>query len=133
MIVARVGDLMQRIENDRTGQILVGRTIGRSGDAMCDLHRAREDKKREFLGRASKLRSTVCQWFGLKTAGMVCQWFGIKITGTISPGLASKPVATISPGLISKPDASVSPSLTSKPVATGFPIWASTDGYSLVI
>jgi hypothetical protein len=64
---------------------------------------------------------------------MVCQWFGIKITGTISPDLASKPVATISPGLISKPDASVSPSLTSKPVATGFPIWASTDGYSLVI
>jgi hypothetical protein len=64
---------------------------------------------------------------------MVCQWFDIKITETISPGLASKPVATISPGLISKPDAPVSLSLTSKPVATGFPVWASTDGYSLVI
>jgi hypothetical protein len=50
MIVVGVGGLMQKIENGRTCQILVGRTIGRSGDAMCDLHRAREDKKREFLG-----------------------------------------------------------------------------------
>jgi hypothetical protein len=50
MIVAGVGDLMQRIENGHTGRILGGRTIGRSGDTVCDLHRAREDEEREFLG-----------------------------------------------------------------------------------
>jgi hypothetical protein len=125
MIVAGVGDLMQRIENGYTGRILGDQTIGKSGDTVYDLHRAREDEEREFLGWASKPMSTVCQWFDLKTAGMVCQWLGIKITGTISPGLVSKSMATISPGLISKPDATVSPSLTSKPVATGFPVWAS--------
>jgi hypothetical protein len=27
------------------GQILSGRTIGRSGDAVCDLHRARGDEE----------------------------------------------------------------------------------------
>jgi hypothetical protein len=29
----------------RTGQILGGRTIGRSGDAVCGMHRARGDEK----------------------------------------------------------------------------------------
>jgi hypothetical protein len=50
MIVAGVEDLVQRIGDDRTGQILDGRTIGRSGDAVCDLHRAHGDEEREFLG-----------------------------------------------------------------------------------
>jgi hypothetical protein len=49
-IVAGVGDLVQRIENCRTGQILGGRAIERSGGAVCGLHCARGDKKREFLG-----------------------------------------------------------------------------------
>jgi hypothetical protein len=48
-IVAVVGDLMQRIKDYCTGRILGGRAIERSGDAMCGLHRARGDKKREFL------------------------------------------------------------------------------------
>jgi hypothetical protein len=50
MIVAGVEDLVQRIGDDRTCQILDGRTIGRSGDAVCDLHRAHGDEEREFLG-----------------------------------------------------------------------------------
>jgi hypothetical protein len=33
-----------------TGQVLSGRTIRRSGDAVCGLHRAREDEERVFLG-----------------------------------------------------------------------------------
>jgi hypothetical protein len=33
-----------------TGRVLSGRTIGRSGDAVCDLHRAREDEEHMFLG-----------------------------------------------------------------------------------
>jgi hypothetical protein len=49
-IVAGVGDLMQRTMDGHTGRILGGRAIERSGDAMCGLHRARGDEKREFLG-----------------------------------------------------------------------------------
>jgi hypothetical protein len=33
-----------------TGQVLDGRMIGRSDDAVCGLHRARGDEEREFLG-----------------------------------------------------------------------------------
>jgi hypothetical protein len=34
----------------RTGRILGDRVIERSGDAVCDLHRAHGDKERGFLG-----------------------------------------------------------------------------------
>jgi hypothetical protein len=33
-----------------TGQVLGGRAIERSGDAMCDLHCARGDEEHRFLG-----------------------------------------------------------------------------------
>jgi hypothetical protein len=49
-IVTGVGDLMQRIEDGHTDRVLGGRTIERSGDAMCDLHHARGDEEREFFG-----------------------------------------------------------------------------------
>jgi hypothetical protein len=42
-IVAGVGDLMQRTEDGRTGEILGGRAVERSGGAMCGLHLARGD------------------------------------------------------------------------------------------
>jgi hypothetical protein len=32
------------------GRVLGGRTIGRSGDAVCGLHRAPRDKERGLLG-----------------------------------------------------------------------------------
>jgi hypothetical protein len=48
--MAGVGDLVQRIEYDRTGRILGGRAIERSGGAVCGLHRARGDEERGFLG-----------------------------------------------------------------------------------
>jgi hypothetical protein len=41
------------------GQVLGGRTIERSGDAICGLHRVKGDEEREFLGSTSKARSTV--------------------------------------------------------------------------
>jgi hypothetical protein len=41
-----------------TGRVLDGRTIGRSGDTVCGLHRAQGDEERRFLGWASKPRST---------------------------------------------------------------------------
>jgi hypothetical protein len=49
-IVARVGDLMLRTGDGRTGRVLGGWTIRRSGDVVCGLHRARGDEEREFLG-----------------------------------------------------------------------------------
>jgi hypothetical protein len=50
MIVAGVGDLVQRTWDGHTGRVLGGRMIERSGSAVCGLHRARGDEKREFLG-----------------------------------------------------------------------------------
>jgi hypothetical protein len=48
--MAGVGDLVQRTVDDRTGRVLSGRAIERSGGAVCGLHRARGDEEREFLG-----------------------------------------------------------------------------------
>jgi hypothetical protein len=49
-IVAREGDLVQRIGNGHTGRVLGGRAIERSGGTLCGLHRARGDEEREFFG-----------------------------------------------------------------------------------
>jgi hypothetical protein len=49
-IMAGVGDLVQRIEDGRTGQVLDGRTIERLGGAVCGMHRARGDEECGFLG-----------------------------------------------------------------------------------
>jgi hypothetical protein len=49
-IVAGVEDLVQRTRDGRTGQVLGGRMIERSGGIVCGLHRARGDEEREFLG-----------------------------------------------------------------------------------
>jgi hypothetical protein len=42
-----------------TGRVLGGRTIERLDDVVCSLYRAQGDEEREFLGLASKLRSTI--------------------------------------------------------------------------
>jgi hypothetical protein len=49
-IVVGVGDLVQRTGDGRTGRVLGGRTIERSGGAICCLHRAHGDEERRFLG-----------------------------------------------------------------------------------
>jgi hypothetical protein len=41
--VAGVGDLVQRTGDGRTGQILGGRAVERSGGAVCGLHLAHGD------------------------------------------------------------------------------------------
>jgi hypothetical protein len=41
-----------------TSRVLGGRTIGRSDDVVCSLHRAQGDEERGFLGFSSKPRST---------------------------------------------------------------------------
>jgi hypothetical protein len=48
--VAGVGDLVQRTRDSRTGRVLGGWAVERSGDAVCSLHRARGDEERGFLG-----------------------------------------------------------------------------------
>jgi hypothetical protein len=48
-IMVGVGDLVQRIGNGHIGRVLGGRTIERSGDTVCGLHRARGDEKHGFL------------------------------------------------------------------------------------
>jgi hypothetical protein len=53
-----------------TGWVLSGRSIGRSDDTVCGLHRAQGDEECGFLGLDSRLKSMV------------------------SPSLASKPVAS---------------------------------------
>jgi hypothetical protein len=42
-IVTGVGDLVQRTGDGRTGRVLGGRAIERSGGAVCGLHLARGD------------------------------------------------------------------------------------------
>jgi hypothetical protein len=79
---------VQRTADGHTCRVLIGWMIRRSGDAMSGLYHARG---------ASKPRSTVCQWFGLKT------------TGTAFSHLASKPVVTVFSGLASKPLGRYSP------------------------
>jgi hypothetical protein len=48
--VIGVGDLVQRTEDGRTGRVLGGRVIERSGGIVCGLHRACGDEERKFLG-----------------------------------------------------------------------------------
>jgi hypothetical protein len=43
MIVAGVGDLVQRTGDGRTGRVLNGQAVERSGGTMCGLHLARGD------------------------------------------------------------------------------------------
>jgi hypothetical protein len=49
-IVIGVEDLMQRTEDGRTGRVLGGQMIGRSGDVVCGLRHTQRDEEREFLG-----------------------------------------------------------------------------------
>jgi hypothetical protein len=48
--LAGVGDLVQRIGDGCTGQVLGGRTIEMLGGAVCGLHHAHRDEEHEFLG-----------------------------------------------------------------------------------
>jgi hypothetical protein len=49
-IMVGVGDLVQRTEDGRTGRVLGGRAIKRSGGVVCGLHRACGDEEHGFLG-----------------------------------------------------------------------------------
>jgi hypothetical protein len=105
--------------------VLGDRAVERSGDTVCGLHLARGDEERGFLGGASKPRSTICEWFVLKTTRMVSSGLASKPVVTVFAGLPSKSVVTVFAGLTSKPVATVFSSLSSKLVATVSPDLAS--------
>jgi hypothetical protein len=46
----RSRNLVQRTGDGRTGRVLGGQAIERSGGAVCGLHRARGDEEYVFLG-----------------------------------------------------------------------------------
>jgi hypothetical protein len=48
-IIAGVVDLVQRIRDDHTCQVLGGQTVERSGGVMCGLYLTRGDKELGFL------------------------------------------------------------------------------------
>jgi hypothetical protein len=49
-IMTGVGDLVQRTGDGRTGRVLSGRVIERSGGIVCGLHHACGDEERRILG-----------------------------------------------------------------------------------
>jgi hypothetical protein len=97
-IVEGVDDLVQRTGYGRTCQVLGGRTIGRSGDTVCGLYHAHGDEEREFLGLASKSRSTFWpqnHWddfsqFDLKIGGDSFSRFGLRTGSRGFPSLGLK-------------------------------------------
>jgi hypothetical protein len=90
-IVAGIGDLVQRIEDSRTGHVLGGWAVERSGGAMCGLHLAHGGVWVSWLSLKTKvdgLRVVWPQnhldsfrWFGLKTSGDSFLQFGLKTGG----------------------------------------------------
>jgi hypothetical protein len=120
-VVAGVGDLEQRTGDGRTGRVLGGRAIERSGGVVCSLHCAHGDEECGLCLK-TKVDSLSVVWpqnhwdssssvWASKPMAMVCEWVGLKTTQTVFAGLAPKSVATISGGLASKPAATVSSGL----------------------
>jgi hypothetical protein len=125
MTMTGVEDQVQRTGDGSTGRVLGGRAVERSGGAVCGPHPAHGPQERGFLCLASKPRSAVCEWFGLKTTQTVFTGLASKPVATVSSSLASKPTATVFVGLTSKPAATVFTGLASKPVVTVFSSLAS--------
>jgi hypothetical protein len=81
----------------QVGNSVAGRSRGRVAScAVCIVHV--ETWSSSFLVEL-KLRSTVCEWFGLKTTQMVFAGLASKPVATVFSSLTSKLVATVSPGL----------------------------------
>jgi hypothetical protein len=77
-----------------TDQGLDDRTIERSGDAVCGLHRAQGDEELGFLGLASKPRSTVSLG-SASNLWLRFLWFCLKTTRSGFPVQASKTTAVV--------------------------------------
>jgi hypothetical protein len=78
-IVAGVGDLVQRIRNGRTGRVLGGWAIERSGGVVCGLRRAYGDA--DFLVEPQKQGRQFVSGLTSKPLGWFLR-FGLKIGGS---------------------------------------------------
>jgi hypothetical protein len=78
--VVGVEDMVQRTGDDRTGWVLSGRVIRRSGDAVCGLHRARGDEEHGFLPVWPQNR-----WLGFPGLDLKTGSSGLVIWDTKSP------------------------------------------------
>jgi hypothetical protein len=97
-IVAVVGDLVQMTGDGRTGRILGGRVIERSGGAMCDLTVHVEMRSACFFIEPQNQCQTICEWFGLKITRTVFHLFGPQNRWRrFVSGLASKLLGRFSP------------------------------------
>jgi hypothetical protein len=73
------------------GWVLGGRTIERSGDVVCGLHRAQGDEEYGFLGLASKPRMTVSPgltskwWLRVPSLSLKTDSYGLMIWASKSP------------------------------------------------
>jgi hypothetical protein len=67
----------------RTGWVLGGRMIERSGDAVCGLYHAQGDKERGFLGLASKPRSIVSPCLASKSVASGFSVWASKLIATV--------------------------------------------------
>jgi hypothetical protein len=79
---SRIPDVEDRGRSS-TGRVLSGRTIERSGDAVCGLHHTKGDDERGFLGLASKPRSTVSPGLALKLVASRFPIWASKSTATV--------------------------------------------------
>jgi hypothetical protein len=79
-IMVGVGDLVQRTRDDRTSRVLGGRTIRRSGDVMCGLHRTRGDDEHVFFVEPQNQGGGGFPDLGLKTGR-----YGLVIWDSKSP------------------------------------------------
>jgi hypothetical protein len=122
-IMSGVGDLMQRIEDGRTGHVLDGPTIERLGDTLCGLHRARGDKEHRFLGLASKPLGWFISGLTSKPLGQFINGWTSKTLRRFVTGLALKPLGWFISGLASKPLGRFVSGLTSKPLGRFLPVW----------
>jgi hypothetical protein len=78
--VAGVGDLVQRTRNGRTGQVLGGRVVERSGGVVCGLPRHVETRSTGFLVEPPKQGGGGFPGLGLKTGS-----YGLEIWASKSP------------------------------------------------
>jgi hypothetical protein len=131
-IMTKVGEQVQRTEDGHTGQVLSGRMIGRSGDAVCGVHRARGARV-SWLSLKTKVYDLSVVWpqnhwdgflrFGLKTGGVGFHQFGLKNGGD---GFLQFDLKIGGDGFLwfdSKLVVTVFSGLASKPVATIFLVW----------
>jgi hypothetical protein len=82
--VPGVVDLVQRTGDGRTGRVLGGQAVERSGGAVCGLHLHLETRSAGFLVEPQNQGGGGFLGLGLKTGSSGLVIWGLKITTTVS-------------------------------------------------